>query len=76
MLKFITLGKKGGANHPPKGPQTRSARGGGRYTMTMMMIMLMIMMMMMMMTMMTMMIMMCFLDTKRPLARLAPWGGQ
>ena len=28
MLKCYHLGGKGGANHPPKGPQTRSARGG------------------------------------------------
>ena len=30
MLKIITFGEKDGANHPPKGPQTRSARGRGR----------------------------------------------
>ena len=29
----------------------------------------------MMMTVMNMMIIMCFLDTKGPLTRLAPWGG-
>ena len=29
MLKKYHLGGKGGANHPPKGPQTQSASGGG-----------------------------------------------
>ena len=30
MSKFYHLGGKGRTNHPPKGPQTGSAKGGGR----------------------------------------------
>ena len=56
-------------SHPPKGPQTQSAPGGGRYTMTMMIKMMVIMMMMMMILMMMMVILVCFLHHKGPPAQ-------
>ena len=59
-------------SHPPKGPQTQSATGGGRYTMTRMVKMMVIVMMMMMILMMMMMILVCFLHHKRPPAQLEP----
>ena len=72
MLKCDQPGGRGGANLPPKGPQTQFEPEGGSKTMTMMIMMMMMMMMMMMILMMTMLILMCFLRPKGPQTQSAP----